>query len=226
VTQVVTAQADRDMIGITTAAGQWADTPLNSHILSAQETIERDTGRWFIDRPATTWTGTTNGRAQVYVPGFRTVTGVTLLTAPLVANASFWALPDTLQTGIYTAIQLRAFVSQSRDPSRPWLANPNWFDINADSPYYPGNYGGVWGRTSLPNDLVVSGDGGYLTANLPNPFLDAVKFLSAFYAARTQAILADVAITPAGGVLNYSQFQQEANHFIAAWKLGEQAVSV
>lgn len=225
-TQVVTASDVRTMIGVDVNAGQWSDAAVNGHILAAQDEIEHSTGRWFVDRPATTKTVTTNGRAQVYIPGFRTITSVTLQTAPLVANASYWAIPDLMESGVFTAIQLRAFTSQSRDPRRPWLANPNWFDINADSPWYPANYGGGWAQSSLPNDLVVSGDGGYATANLPGQFLDAVKFLAAFYAARTQAVLADVAITPSGGVINYAQFQAEANAFIARWKIGEQAVSV
>jgi hypothetical protein len=225
-TQVVTATNVRDMIGVDTNTGQWGDTAMNAHIVAAQDAIEHGTGRWFVDRPATTFTTTTNGRAQVYVPGFRTVTGVTLQGSTLSANASFWAIPDTLSTGIYIAIQTRAFTSTHRDFSRPWLANPEWFDRNLDSPYFPGNYGGGWSQGSLPNDLVVSGDGGYLTANLPGQFLDAVKFLAAFYAERTASLLADVAITPAGGVLNYSEFQREADRFINTWKIGEQAVSI
>lgn len=229
-TQVVAASDVRTMIGVDANAGQWSDAAVNGHILAAQDEIEHSTGRWFVDRPATTFTVTTNGRAQVYVPGFRTISDVTLAGSAMVSGQSFYALPDLLQSGVYTAIQLRPFTAHNRTGGPWWyhLGGPtsNWFDTNADSPYDPRNYGGGWDQASLPSDLVVSGDGGFLTANLPGQFLDAVKFLAAFYAARTSAILADVAITPAGGVLNYAQFQAEAQAFITRWKIGEQAVSV
>lgn len=228
-TQVVTASSVRDMIGVDVNGGQWADAPLNGHITAAQDELEHSTSRWFIDRPTTTFTVTTNGRAQLYIPGFRTISGVTLAGSAL-NSGNYYPIADLLQTGVYTALQLRPFTAHSR-LGRPWYyhlggATTNWFDTNADSQYDPRNYGGGWDEASLPNDLVISGDGGFATANLPPQFLNAVKFLAAFYAARTQAILADVAITPAGGVLNYAQFQAEAQAFIARWKIGEQAVSV
>ena len=44
---------------------------------------------------------------------------------------------------------------------------------------------------------------------------------------RPRSILADVAITPAGGILNYSRLPSEVVEFIADWKLGgEQVVSM
>lgn len=225
-TQVITATTVRNYLGVDTNTGQYADTTMNANIVAAQDYLEHATRRWFIDRPTTTFTTTTNGRAMVYIPGFRTVSGSTLQGATLVSNASFWALPDPLGTGVYTAIQLRAFISGTRDGGRPWLANPEWFDRNLDSPYFPGNYGGGWSQSSLPNDLVVSGDGGYLTANLPAGFLQALTVLAAFYTQRPASILADVAITPAGGVLNYSALPNEVREFVRIWSVGEQAVSV
>lgn len=205
---------------------QYSAATVGSNIRAASWTLEKVTQRWFNDRPAVTWTGTSNGRAQVYIPGFRTVSGVTIQTAPLLSGSSFWLLPDAQNTGIYTGLQLRAFVSGGRNPSMPWLANPNWFDINADSPWYPPNYGGGYNQSSMPNDLVVTGDGGYTAANLPEPLLHATKVLAAFYTLRPNSLLADVAITPAGGVVNYSQLPNEVVSFIREWTIGEQAVSV
>lgn len=205
---------------------QYSSATIGSNIRAASWTLEKATSRWFNDRPAVTWTGTSNGRAQMFIPGFRTVTAASIQTAPLVSNASYWLLPDVQQSGIYTGLQLRAFTSAGRDPSRPWLANPNWFDINADSPYYPANYGGAYGQSSMPNDIVITGDGGYLAANLPEPLLHATKVLAAFYTLRPNSLLADVAITPAGGVVNYSQMPAEVTAFIREWSIGEAAVAI
>lgn len=207
------------------STSQYSSGTIGSNIRSAAAGLEKATQRWFMDRPSTTWTTTTNGRAQVYIPGFRTISAVTIQTAPLVANSSFWPLADAQNSGIYTGIQLRAFTSQSRDPSRPWLANPNWFDVNADSPWYPPNYGGAYAQASLPNDLVLTGDGGYTDANLPEAFLEAVKIWAAFKTMRPSSLLADVAITPQGGVVNYSSLPPEVSGFISEWKIGDQAVA-
>lgn len=205
---------------------QYSSATVGSNIRAASWTLEKATQRWFMDRPGVTWTGTSNGRAQVYIPGLRSASAVSIQTAPLVANASYWLLPDVQQTGVYTGLQLRAFTSAGRDPGRPWLANPNWFDMNLDSPWFPGNYGGGFNQSSLPNDLVVTGDWGYTAANLPEPLLHATKVLAAFYTLRPNSLLADVAITPAGGVVNYSALPNEVLQFIAEWKIGEAAVVI
>lgn len=207
------------------STSQYSQGTVGSNIRSAAASLEKATNRWFMDRPGVTLTLTSNGRAQLYIPGFRTITSVNMQTAPLLANGSYWALPDAQNSGIYTGLQLRAFTSQSRDPSRPWLANPNWFDQNMDSPWYPGNWGGGGGLASMPNDLVIVGDGGYADANLPEAFLDAVKIWAAFKTMRPASLLADVAITPQGGIVNYSTLPPEVSGFIAEWKIGEQAVS-
>jgi hypothetical protein len=207
------------------STSQYSSGTVASNIRSAAASLEKATQRWFMDRGATTWTATTNGRAALYIPGFRSISGVTLQTAPLYDGQSFWALPDAQNSGILTGMQLRPFTSQSRDPSQRWLANPNWFDIAADSPFYPANYGGGYNLTSLPNDLVISGSGGYTDATLPEAFLDAVKIWAAFKTMRPSSLLADVSITPQGGVVNYSSLPMEVASFIAEWRIGEQAVA-
>lgn len=205
---------------------QYSSATVGSNIRAASWFLEKATQRWFNDRPSVTWTGTSNGRPSMFIPGFRTVTSVTMQSAALVANGSYWLLPDAQNSGIYTGLQLRAFVGAGRDPGRPWLANPNWFDANLDSPYNPMNYGGGYGWSSLPNDIVVIGDGGYTAANLPEPLLHATKVLAAFYTLRPNSLLADVAITPAGGVVNYSSLPAEVTQFIRDWAIGEQAVAL
>lgn len=224
---VVTAGTVRDYMALNSpgSTSQYSDGTIGSNVRAAQNQLEKATMRWFIDRPATTFTVTTNGRPQVYIPGFRTITTVTIQTAPLIANSSYWALPDAQNSGIYTGMQLRAFTSQSRDPAKPWLSNPNWFDVNADSPWYPPNYGGAYAQSSLPNDLVITGDGGYASANLPEAFIEAVKIWAAFKTMRPSSLLADVAITPQGGVVTYSSMPPEIVGFITEWRIGESAVA-
>lgn len=228
-TQVVDAAIVRDYLGVDSNAGQYNATSMDNNILAAQDYLEHRTGRWFIDRPTTTFTTTTNGRAQVYIPGFRTITGVSFAGSALTIDSTAWKIPDPLGTGIYVALQLRPFTAHGRNDGPWWLylggATTNWFDTNADSPYDPRNYGGS-GESSIPNDLVVSGDGGYTTATLPSMFIHAVTVLAAFYTQRPAAILADVAITPSGGVLNYAALPSEVNEFIRVWSIGETAVSV
>jgi hypothetical protein len=160
----------------------------------------------------------------VPVPGFRTLTTVTYGGATVTANASYWAIPDAQQTGVYTALQFRAM----RADGQPnwWYADPNWFDKALDSPFYPGNYGGGYAYTSMPNDLTIAGQAGYAAGSVPDAVLDAVKILAAFKTMRPTSLLADVAITPQGGVVNYSQMPPEVRDFVSGWRTGQQVVSV
>jgi|GEM_PF-1595098 len=218
----------------------YSDATIGSNIRAATRFLERRTGRFFLDRPQVKWTipGATMLQAQVAIPGFRQFTSVTWGGSSLTVgfapggSASCWAIPDALNTGVYVALQFRAWRA---DNDRPWwLANPNWFDQLNDSPYYPGNLGGGFAWTSLPDDLVIVGDGGYdstvaidTAPGYPEDFTHALKVLAAFYTMRPASILADVAITPAGGVLNYTSLPAEVVAFIADNKIGgQQAVSV
>lgn len=225
--QVISVQAVRDYLQLNTTASssQYSDATIGSNIRAAQSAIEKATGRWFVDRPATTFTMTTQLRAVVDVPGFRAVTTLTWGGATLTANDGYWLLPDQQNSGIYVAVQFRAFRA---DPSGMpwWLADSKWFDKALDSPFYPGNYGGGYFYTSMPNDLVIVGDGGYASGSEPEAFLDAVKIYAAFKTMRPASLLADVAITPQGGVLTYSQFPPEVRQFIADWSLSTQVTSV
>jgi hypothetical protein len=198
-----------------------SDGQIESNILAAQETLERATRRWFVNRPAVTYTATSMLRAIVPIPGFRTFTTVTWSSSTLVQNQSFWALPDAQNTGIYTAIQFRALRA---DTDRWYLADRNWWDKALDNPFYPGNYGGGFAWTSMPNDLVIVGDGGYAT--YPFAWLLAVKQLASFFTKQPASILADTIITAQGGVINYANLPSTVAAFIASWQAGSQAVSV
>ncbi len=196
---------------------------IESNILAAQEVLERATRRWFVNRPATTYTATTMLRAIVPVPGFRAFTSVSAYGSALVVNQAVWPLPDAQNSGIYTALQFRPFRG---DLHEWWIANPQWWDAALDNPFYPGNYGGGYAWTSMPNDLSVVGDGGYAPGSEPFSWLLAVKQLAAFYTLQPAALLAATIVTPQGGVISYADLPDTVVNFINSWRTGQQAVSV
>jgi hypothetical protein len=212
-------QFDTDAASV--AASSVSTTQIESNILAAQEFLERATRRWFVNRPAVTYTMTSMTRAIVPIPGFRAFTTVTWGGAVLVVNQGCWPLPDVQNTGIYTAIQFRAIRADMREW---WLANPLYWDQLLDSPFFPGNYGGGYAWTSMPNDLVIVGDGGYAT--YPMAWLLAVKQLASFYTKQPAAILAETIITAQGGVINYAALPSTVQGFIASWRAGQMAISV
>ena len=224
-------------------AGDTADTRLRLADLA------RQAAQWLIDAgdllsvDVNVESGTQRGQVlfevDAYPPGgaapisvgpfFVAVGGPLTIALPPSNNGSCWFLPDVQQSGIYTGVQLRVFRNaESSGPS--WLANQEWFDRNLDSPYHPANRGGGMSFNSLPNDLSITGDWGYADADLPEPLLHATKVLAAFYTLRPASLLADVAITPSGGVLNYAQMPPEVANtvmgFVSLYGIGEQAVAV
>lgn len=212
-------QMDTDVASI--AASSISTAQIESNILAAQETLERATRRWFVNRPATTYTTTSMLRAIVPIPGFRAFTSVTWGGSALVVNQAVWPLPDVQNTGLYTALQFRALRA---DTGAWWLADSGWWDKALDNPFYPGNVGGGSAYTSMPNDLVVVGDGGYAT--YPFAWLLGVKQLSAFFTKQPASILAETIITPQGGVINYANLPSTVRDFVASWQAGTTAVSV
>jgi hypothetical protein len=195
---------------------------IESNILAAQETLERATKRWFVDRPAVTYTSTTMLRAIVPIPGFRTFTSITAYGSVLIQNQAVWPLPDVQNTGIFTALQFRPFRG---DMEHWWLANPNWWDAALDNPFYPGNYGGGYAWTSMPNDMIIVGDGGYASGTYPFAWLLAVKQLASFFTKQPAAILAETIVTPQGGIINYASMPSTVQGFITSWQAGQQVVS-
>lgn len=202
---------------------QYTDATIASNVLAAQEFLETATNRWLVDRPATTFTTTTQFRPIVTLPGFRTVTAVTWGgTAMTVSGAdqNIWPLPDPLNSGQYLALQFRTLVPTG---PRTMYEDPMWWDKGYDV-----GLGRAWryADTSQANDLTVAGDGGFAAGSEPFALRHAVKVMAAFYTKRPESILADVAITPAGGVLNYSRMPDEVAEFIGRYKGGMQVASV
>jgi len=218
VTLIVDQASVREYMGLNTppSSSQYSDGTIGSNILMAQAVLERATGRYFVDRTFTTlspWKLTTMLRAEVPLPGFRSITQLQFGGSIFNENESFWLIPDAQQTGVATGVQFRAFRAE---PGQPWwYADSLWFDKALDSPFFPGNYGGGYYYTSMPNDLLIAGSAGYTADMMP------------FYTMRPASILTDSAITPQGSVLSYSQMPAEVRNFIAQYAGGQnQMVSV
>jgi hypothetical protein len=228
---VVTPQAVRDYLGLQNdGQSRYTDATVSSNIRTAQSKLEQETHRFLINHPAIEWVcPATMIRAQVPIPGFRTFSSVVWGGSTLTIgfhsydSASCWAIPDTLMTGTYVAVQFRAWRADSDAPW--WLADPQWYDKLLDSPFYPGNRGGGYAWTSMPDDLVINGDAGWEPGTEPDVFLHAVKVLAGWYIQRSPAILTDVTVRPSGNV-PYSMLPPEAQDFIADFKIGQQVVSV
>lgn len=233
---IISTTAVRDYLDLNTpgSSSKYTDGTIGSNIRAATSFLEHKTGRVLAQRDAMTFAATSMLAAIVPIPGFRTFTSVTwggsVQTVGYPGNdagASVWALLESIpgvSNPLYIGLQFRQFRVQG---SGPWyLSDPLWFDKNLDSPYHPGNFASGYAGTSSPNDLVVIGNAGYLVGTEPEDVLHAVKVLAAFYTMRPASILADVAITPAGGVLNYAQLPAEVRDFLADWTIGRQMVSI
>ena len=217
----VSVQAVRDYLSLNApgADSKYSDATISSNIRSAGWTLEQACGRYF-GLQTLTLKFSTDGRAQVAIPGLATGTSVTLQGTALAADVTYWLLPDDQQTGVATGIQFRPF-GRSSAGGRWWLGNPEWFDRDLDSPFYPGNYG--LGGT-LPNDLAIAGNWGY--ASIPDPAQLATKALASWYTLRPDALLSGTRFTPDGNIFDISRYPTEVSAFIADWKVGEQAVLV
>src|SRR5262249_3725439 len=147
--------------------------------------------------------------------------------------AAVWAIPDPMNSGIYTGLQFRAAVGPEfwpgtpGTPYGPWINNSGWFDQAADSPFYPANVGSAFYLTSMPNDLLITGSSGYDPAlgigdygGMPAEFLEAVRAYAGWLTYRPASLMTDTALTPQGGILNYSSLPPEAVRFITVWRIG------
>jgi hypothetical protein len=196
-----------------TGDSKYSASTIGSNIRAAGAWMERRTGRIFGDETATK-KFTTYGKPYLLIPGLRTATTVTLDGTALTADSTYWLLPDAQQTGLYTGIQFRAF---GKGPLPWYLGVPDWWDRGLDMPGQPS--GG-----SLPNDLVIVGDWGYVDdATMPEEVRHTAKVLSAYFTKRPDAILGGALATPEGGVVDLSQFPIEVQAFVAEWRL-EQGV--
>ncbi len=224
---IVTPATVRSQLSLTDTTAPNTDDNLGGYIMAAIESLERATRRFLRNRPNFTYTQTSQTAATVPIPGLRTATSLTYANVT-VDPSGYWLLPDVQNSGVYTGIQFRPFRSPENGPW--WLVlggqHDNWFDTAADNPFDPRNYGGGYVYTSMPNDQVTVGDWGYEPGFEPGDVVHAVEVLAEWYTLRPPAILADSAITAAGGIVSYSQMPPEVAEFCRKWSVGRQAVSV
>lgn len=214
--QFATAAELRSYLDVASTTGRASDTNLNLMLQAASDFLERATGRIIASSPSNTQrTFSTMGRAAMTIPDLRTVSAASLQGTTLTADSTYWLIPSRQQPvsgdPIYTGIQLHAY---SRWDYR---ANPEWFDRNLDRWRWQGGY-------SLPNDLVITGLWGW--ANTPPQWKLATLVLAGYEYKRPDSLLANVAITPEGGVLNYGDMPPEVSELIDMWKLGEMVVTL
>lgn len=207
----------REYIDLNTvsSSSKYTDSTIGSNIRAAGAWMERRTGRIFGNQSATIKKFTTNGKPSILLPGLRTATTVLLDTVALTADETYWLLPDAQQTGLYTGIQFRAW----NTGGTPWyLAVADWWDRGLDMP------GGQSAGGSLPNDLVITGDWGYVDdATMPEEVRHTAKVLAAYFTKRPDAILGGALATPDGGAVDLSQFPIEVQAFVAEYRI-EQGV--
>jgi len=215
--EFVSAADVRGLMGTADTTGVWSDAALGSNIRAASAFLERRTGRQFEALTGATKTFTTEGRTYMVIPDLRTATSVTLNGNALVADESYYLLPDRHDPTNFTGLQFRAFQGRARQTDLSH--NVNWFDHGYDLPNRPFEVS----DSSLPNDLVITGNWGW--SPIPTEVTQATKVLAAFYTKRPDSVLADVEITPQGNARIFSGLPLEIREFIMDWALGERIVS-
>ena len=214
--QFVTAAELRTYLDIASTTGRASDANLNLMIQSASDFLERGTGRIITASASNTArTFSTFGQAAITIPDLRTVSSATLQGTSLAADSTYYLIPARQQPvagdTIYTGIQFRAYDRWD------YRSNPEWLDRNLDNWRWRGGY-------SLPNDLVITGLWGWTT--VPPQWKHATLVLAGYNYKRPDSLLANVAITPEGGVLNYGDMPPEVRELIEGWRLTEAVVSV
>lgn len=217
-------------------SSRYSDETIGSNIRAAQSDLETATHRFLYDHPSVTWATTTMLQAQVALPGFRSIASATWGGAALSValpgdgntSPSAWGLweqtPGTSDNPLVIALQFRAWRVDNDMPW--WYADPRWWDKALDNPFYPGNYGGGYAWTSMPNDLVIVGDGGYAAGTEPEAVKDVIKVYAAWKTLRPSGLMGGFGITPGGGSIDYSSLPPEVRDFIADWSIGQQVASM
>jgi hypothetical protein len=222
--QVISPQDLRDRLGLSGTTGQYSDVILGDYIGDAISTLERACQRFLVNTPGKTIYYTSMTLATLPIPALRVPSVVNYVGSTVVRDQSYWLLESVQHDGVYTGIQFRAWRADTAGPW--WIADPMWFDRALDSPFYPGNYGGGYVYTSMPNDSYITGDWGYEPGLEPGDFYHALLILAAWFVMRPPAILADSAITPAGTIVQYSSLPPEVQNYIAQARAGRTAVLI
>lgn len=205
-------EAVREYIGTSSAIGQFGPGPIGSNIIVATAALQRATHRQFDQQTSTTKKFTTRARASLTIPDLQSTTSVVLNGAPLVADSTYYLIPDVNNSGIFVAIDL----PQYRDPL-DYRTYFDWFDKGYDSPLAQARL-----RNPLPNDLVI-GPATWGWPSYPPEFSLAAKILAAWLTKRPDAVLSNVLQTPGGDVLDVSNWPPEVTKFVADWKIDTDA---
>ena len=200
--------AVREYLNSVANAGQFTDGIIGSNIVVASNALQRMTNRQFELQSNTTKVFSSHGRSQISIPDLATASDVTLNSASLSVDSTYYLVPDAMQTGSFTAIDL----PQYRDRF-DYRSYPDWFDKNYDSPLNQRRL-----ASGIPNDLSITGTWGYAT--IPPEVAFATKVLAAWYTKRPDAVLSNTIQTPEGNVLDLSRMPPEVQGFITQWRIG------
>lgn len=213
--QFVTVEQVRDYLQTSDTTGQWSAGNIGSNISVASANLQRWTGRQFEAGSNTqTRVFSTFGRPVVTIPDARFIEAVRLNDSDLTENETFHAIPDRMNSGVYTAISLPGLEGR-----RDYRSFPDWFDRNLDS---------FRSRTSLhngtPNDLEV--DALWGPAHVPDEVMHATKVLAGWYTLRSDALLSNaVNRLDQGVIFDMSRLPVEVQEFVNSWKLGDSVVT-
>lgn len=203
----------RDYLQATDTSGQWSSSLIGSNIAAASHNLQRWTGRQFEPQGSNsvvTKKFSTHGRSFLHIPDLRvgSNTTVTRHGSALTADENYYFIPDRMEPGVFTAIQLPGL--RAYDDYRSF---PEWFDRNYDNWLHRGRY------ADIPNDLHIASQWGH--AVYPAPLEHATKVLAGFYTIRPDALLSGARQTPEGNVFDLSRLPLEVQDFIRDWKLAD-----
>ena len=102
-------------------------------------------------------TDATSNRAAGYIPGDTDLAWTRLTPWRSMLAAAL----DQRRVKVSAAVVEGESYNPSAELLALWLADRGWWDKALDSPFYPGNWGGGYAWTSMPDDLVITGDAGF-----------------------------------------------------------------
>lgn len=216
--QFATAVQLRTYLGTGKTDGRYTTENLDFMLEAASNQLERATGRLITASASnTTKTFTTFGRAQITIPDLRVADTVSMAGSSLTLDETVHLIPSVQANDIYTSVQVRPFRGPYSGGAGWYLAYPDWFDRNLDSP----RYGASMDR-GLPNDLVITGLWGW--TSVPKSWVLATMALAGYYLKHSDSLLSGGGVTADELVLDFSEFPSEVRQLIKDWQLGEQAV--
>lgn len=212
---VVTQASVRDLLAITDTTREWSTGIIGSNILVASARLQRVTNRQWEPQTAATKLFSTEGRDSLAIPDLRSATAVTLNSATLTADSTYYLLPSRPEPTIYIGIQFPRLKGRSSI-----LAYSDWYDRGLDLPDFQRDI-----RRGVPNDLSIAGDWGRLEAAWPIEVVQAIRALAAFLTIHaSSALLSGAKQTPEGNVFDLSRWPLEVQAFVKDWANFDQMV--